>query len=147
MHSCRHPCILNYLGAHLPEVCPCVNAMHPELAAPAARRLVVLCCWVPLARKASPCPGHVQGSSNCYMVTELMFCDLAHAVMEPGMSEQLAWRRWGHVIALDIASGLACEAGQHACWHLCATQRADCGLACRSARYQECGEARPSQVP
>ena len=45
---------------------------------------------------------------NVFMVTELLQCDLHDALGQEALLEQLAWRRRGHQIALDIAKGLSC---------------------------------------
>ena len=88
---CRHPCIVNFLGACLSD-----NIFMVRL----------------IGRVLMPRMGcSVAADPGCLsaQVTELMQCDLYDALGHRSLQARLAWRRQGVRIALDIARGLSCE--------------------------------------
>ena len=86
---------------------------------------------------------------NVFMVTELLQCDLHDALGEEALSDQLAWRRRGRQIALDIAKGLSCARHPStACaavkWRVCSHSP---GLGWPQTPRPQTSRPQPSQMP
>ena len=62
-------------------------------------------CWQPACHTAG---SHIR-CKEPHKRAELMECDLHDALGQESLQEQLAWRKRGVSIALDIARGLVCE--------------------------------------